>query len=81
MAKHGFITYPWEFWHYNKGDAYDHYINQTGQPACYGAVDVNLADGSVQAIADPLTPLNSYAEIESEMRAAVERRATRRNKQ
>ncbi len=80
MANHGFITYPWEFWHYNQGDAYDHYLNKTGKAARYGAVDVNLADGSVQAIADPLTPLNLYAEIESEMRAAVERRATRSSK-
>lgn len=81
MAKYGFITYPWEFWHYNQGDAYDHYLNKTGQPARYGAVNVNLADGSVQAIADPLTPLNSVEEIESEMRAAVQRRATQRSKQ
>lgn len=81
MAKHGFVTYPWEFWHYNQGDAYDHYLNQTGQPARYGAVHVNLADGSVQAIADPLTPLNSHEEIESEMLAALARRAKRSSKQ
>lgn len=80
MAKHGFITYPWEFWHYNKGDAYDHYLNKTGKAARYGAVNVTVTDGSVQAIADPLTPLNSVEEIESEMRAAVERRATLRSK-
>lgn len=78
MGRHGFVTYPWEFWHYNKGDAYDHYLNQTGQPARYGAVHVNLADGSVQAIEEPLTPLNSLAEIEGEMRAAMERRNQRR---
>jgi D-alanyl-D-alanine dipeptidase len=77
MAKHGFITYPWEFWHYNKGDAYDHYLNQSGQPARYGAVNVNLADGSVQAIADPLTLLNSQEEIANEMRSALERRGQR----
>lgn len=74
MAKHGFITYPWEFWHYNKGDAYDHFFNQRGQPARYGAVNVNLQDGSVQAIEDPLTPLNTIEEIESEMQQAIERR-------
>ncbi|MEI8064464.1 MAG: M15 family metallopeptidase, partial [Verrucomicrobiota bacterium] len=26
MAKHGFVAYPWEFWHYNKGDAYAEYL-------------------------------------------------------
>ncbi len=74
MGKHGFVTYPWEFWHYNKGDAYDHYLNKTGQPARYGAVNVTLTDGSVQATEEPLTLLNSYAEIESEMQQAMERR-------
>jgi len=74
MRNYGFVTYPWEFWHYNQGDAYDHYLNGTGQPARYGAVNVSLTDGSVQAIEDPLTPLNSYAEIEDEMRQALERR-------
>ena len=74
MAKHGFVTYPWEFWHYNQGDAYDHYLNKTGQPARYGAVNVSLTDGSVEAIADPLTPLNSYEEIEHELNQALERR-------
>jgi zinc D-Ala-D-Ala dipeptidase len=75
MRQHGFVTYPWEFWHYNQGDAYDHYLNQTGQPARYGAVNVSLADGSVQAIENTLTPLNSYEEIESEMAQALERRS------
>jgi zinc D-Ala-D-Ala dipeptidase len=74
MRTHGFVTYPWEFWHYNQGDAYDHYLNQTGQVARYGAVNVSLTDGSVQAIEDPLTPLNTYEEIEEELRRAMERR-------
>jgi D-alanyl-D-alanine dipeptidase len=74
MAQHGFVTYPWEFWHYNQGDAYDHYLNRTGQPARYGAVNVSLTDGSVEPIADPLTPLNTYEEIENELNQALERR-------
>jgi D-alanyl-D-alanine dipeptidase len=74
MAQHGFVTYPWEFWHYNQGDAYDHYLNRTGQPARYGAVNVSLTDGSVEPIADPLTPLNTYEEIENELKQALARR-------
>jgi D-alanyl-D-alanine dipeptidase len=74
MAQHGFVTYPWEFWHYNQGDAYDHYLNRTGQPARYGAVHVSLTDGSVEPIADPLTPLNTYEEIENELKQALARR-------
>jgi D-alanyl-D-alanine dipeptidase len=74
MAQYSFVTYPWEFWHYNQGDAYDHYLNQTGQPARYGAVNVSLTDGSVEPIADPLTPLNTYEEIENELKQALARR-------
>ena len=74
MRDYGFVTYPWEFWHYNQGDAYDHYLNGTGQPAPYGAVHLSLTDGSVEPITDPLTPLNSYAEIEYELNQALERR-------
>ena len=74
LRDYGFVTYPWEFWHYNQGDAYDHYLNRTGQPAQYGAVHLSLSDGSVEPIIDPLTPLNSYAEIESELQQALERR-------
>ena len=75
MWAHGFVTYPWEFWHYNKGDAYDQYLNRTGKPARYGAVNFSLTDGSVQAIEDYFTPLNTYQEIESEMRRVLERHA------
>ena len=74
MRDYGFITYPWEFWHYNQGDAYDHYLNGTGQPGRYGAVNFSLTDGSVEPIEDPLTPLNSYAEIEYELHQALARR-------
>lgn len=77
MRDYGFVTYPWEFWHYNQGDAYDHYLNGTSQPAPYGAVHLSLTDGSVEPITDPLTPLNSYAEIEYELNQALERRKTK----
>jgi len=57
MARHGFVAYPWEFWHYNDGDAYAALLNRTGQPARYGAVHVDLNTGEVAPIADPLAPL------------------------
>jgi zinc D-Ala-D-Ala dipeptidase len=65
MARHGFRTYQFEFWHYNKGDAYDSYLAGSGAPARYGAVDLDTATGAVTAIADPTRPLNSDEEIEA----------------
>lgn len=63
MARYGFRTYPFEFWHYNKGDAYDEYLSGSGRPARYGPVDLDTVTGAVRPIADPLAPLNPEAEI------------------
>ena len=63
MARHGFRTYPYEFWHYNKGDAYDEHLSASGRPARYGPVDLDPRTGAVTAIADPACPLNSDEEI------------------
>lgn len=58
FARHGFVTYPYEFWHYNSGDAYEELLNGTGRPARYGAVHMN-PDGTVTPIDNPCAPLNS----------------------
>ncbi len=63
MARHGFRAYPFEFWHYNKGDAYDEYLAGSGRPARYGPVDLDPATGQVTAIPDPTLPLNTDDEI------------------
>jgi hypothetical protein len=73
MARHGFVTYPWEFWHYNKGDAYAEYFLNTGQPARYGAIDWNESTRSITPIADPDEPLNSDEEIQFEIEQALKR--------
>lgn len=71
MARHGFVAYPYEFWHYNKGDAYDHYLNGRRTPARYGAVDVDPATGGVRPIDEPTQLLNEPEEIEAEIRRVL----------
>ena len=73
MAQHGLAAYPYEFWHYSSGDAYDEYLNGTGKPGRYGPVDFDPATGSVTPIESPKEPLNSLDEIKSEIEAALER--------
>ena len=63
MARHGFRTYSFEFWHYNRGDAYDEHLSGSGAPARYGPVDLDPGTGAVTAIPDPAQPLNSEQEI------------------
>lgn len=73
MLRHGFVAYPWEFWHYSSGDAYDQFLRGTGRAAIYGAVDWDPATGSVTPMADVLTPLNSEQEVRAEIDAALRR--------
>lgn len=76
MARHGFIAYPYEFWHYSQGDIYAEYLQKTGKPARYGAVDWDSRTGKVKPLDNPETLLNSLEEIEAEIRHALARRTT-----
>src|SRR5262249_28552503 len=42
MARHGFVAYPYEFWHYSKGDAYGEYLTHSGRPGRYAPVDIEM---------------------------------------
>lgn len=76
MRAHGFIEYPFEFWHYNSGDAYFEVLKSTGKPAHYGAIDwEGPGHSKVTPIAKPNEPLNSPAEIQKEIGAALKRLA------
>jgi D-alanyl-D-alanine dipeptidase len=80
MARHGFRTYHFEFWHYNKGDAYDEYLAGTGRPARYGPVDLDPITGAVTPIADAAAPLNSEEEIGQLIRHALQKDASERER-
>lgn len=75
MARHGFRTYPFEFWHYNKGDAYDAYLSGSAGPARYGPVDLDQSTGQVTEIENAAQPLNSEEELLQLIRAALRPRA------
>ena len=75
MRDCGFVEYPWEFWHYSSGDAYDQYLRKTGKPAIYGAVDWDPVTNVVTPMADATAPLNSEEEIRKEIEAALQRLA------
>jgi D-alanyl-D-alanine dipeptidase len=73
MARHGFVAYPWEFWHYSSGDAYDQFLRRTGKPALYGPVDWDPVTGAVTPLERPDEPLNSESEVRAEILAALDR--------
>jgi len=73
MERHGFLHYPGEFWHYNKGDSLYQIQARTGQPGRYGPVDWDRTANTVTPYADPrglLTPLDV---LESLIQQAMER--------
>ena len=75
MRDCGFVEYPWEFWHYSSGDAYDQFLRKTGKPAIYGAIDWDPVTNIVTPMADATAPLNSEEEIRKEIEAALQRLA------
>ncbi len=73
MERHGFLHYPGEFWHYNKGDALYHHMANTGQPAPYGPVHWDPATNQVTAYEDVSSPLTPPDEMATHLAAAIAR--------
>ncbi|MFT5524118.1 MAG: D-alanyl-D-alanine dipeptidase [Pirellulaceae bacterium] len=73
MEAHGFMHFPYEFWHYNKNDAGGHILTGKSEPAKFGPVHWNPDTNEVTPYEDPLSPLNPLTVIEREIEAAIER--------
>jgi len=73
MESHGFMHFPYEFWHFNKGDAGDHILNRRPGPARFGPVHWDPKTNRVTPVADPLSPLNPLPRIQQEIEAALAR--------
>lgn len=76
LQSHGFMAYPYEFWHYSKGDAYDVHLNNTGMPARYGPVHFDPATGRVEPVEAPETPLHTMEAIQICIDRALEKQAS-----
>jgi zinc D-Ala-D-Ala dipeptidase len=73
MERHGFLHYPGEFWHYNKGDSLYQIRLGKGQPGRYGPVDWDPATNIVTPYADPRSPLTPLDVLESLIQQATAR--------
>lgn len=73
MERNGFVAYPFEFWHYNSGDAYGEFLTKTGVPARYGAIHLDQKTGQVTPVTDPDEALQTPAVMQREMQAALAR--------
>ena len=73
MEQHGFLHYPGEFWHYNKGDSLYQIEAKTGQPGRYGPVHWDAATNEVTPFADPSALLTPYDVLEQLIEQAMQR--------
>jgi D-alanyl-D-alanine dipeptidase len=77
MEKHGFIAYPYEFWHYSQGDVFAESLRCTGRPGRYAAVTRDARTGAIEPITDLMAPLNALEDIREEIVKARGRMHTR----
>ncbi len=73
FRKHGWIAYPYEFWHFSQGDCYVEALTNPGRPAKYGPVRYD--GGKITPILHPesdelLEPVEFY---EKQIAAALQR--------
>jgi D-alanyl-D-alanine dipeptidase len=73
MEKHGFIHFPFEFWHFDKDDAGMHILTGNPAPCRFGPVNWDPRTNEVTPVSDPFTLLNPLPVIEKEIAAALER--------
>jgi zinc D-Ala-D-Ala dipeptidase len=73
MHRHGFMAYPYEFWHYSKGDAYAEFLTKSEKPARYGPVDFDPESGSITPILHAEKSFLSLGDIEQNIEAALNR--------
>jgi D-alanyl-D-alanine dipeptidase len=67
MEKHGFMAYPYEFWHYSQGDVFGESLRCTGMPGRYAAVNRDPLTGAIGPLANLMAPLNAPEDIREEI--------------
>jgi D-alanyl-D-alanine dipeptidase len=77
MREHGFVEYPFEFWHYSSGDAIAMLVANKPGPAHYGAVEL-APDGRTSPLANPLESLNSLESLAAALKTVVEKAANQK---
>jgi D-alanyl-D-alanine dipeptidase len=76
MEQYGFLHYPGEFWHYNKGDSLYQILAKSGQPGKYGPVHWDPATNEVTPFEDPFALLTPYEVLDPLIGQALQRLST-----
>ncbi|MAE59824.1 MAG: hypothetical protein CMJ49_00550 [Planctomycetaceae bacterium] len=73
MEAHGFVAYPYEFWHYNAHDIMGNLVSGSNTAPRYGPVDWDPQTNHVTPYENASQPLNPPDVIEREIAAALSR--------
>ena len=73
LERRGFVHYPYEFWHFNRGDALGHTLAGLPEPARYGPIDWDPHTNEVTPYPDPLELLNPLERMQAEIESALKR--------
>lgn len=73
LEARGFVHFPFEFWHFNQGDALGNILSGQSTPARFGPVHWDQRTNRVTPVDDPLSPLNPLPVIEREIASALQR--------
>lgn len=73
MKSHGFVAYPYEFWHYSSGDAFAEFLTGSGKKAKYGPINLIKKTGKIISLEKTLEPLHKSAEIMKRIRNALKK--------
>lgn len=73
MERHGFIAYPYEFWHYSSGDAYAEFLTGSNKEARYGSIHWITKTGKIISLKNAREPLHKSEEIMKKIRHALKK--------
>ncbi|HUU23829.1 MAG TPA: M15 family metallopeptidase [Phycisphaerae bacterium] len=71
FAGQGFVAYPYEFWHFSRGDADAEMIAGTGQPARYGSVHWSDGQDHPIPVADLLEPFLTVDDVRARLASST----------
>jgi D-alanyl-D-alanine dipeptidase len=74
FARHGFVAYPFEFWHFSAGDVFEPLLGGARQEARFGPVLLDPATGSVTPVANPEREIVPKAQMLARIEAMLDER-------
>ncbi len=67
FGRQGFVAYPWEFWHFSRGDADAEMLTGSGEPARYASVHWSDGQDRPTPVEDLLEPFLTVEDVRARL--------------